>query len=67
MTDAMNANKAWVAAVAAGLTSMLATLQGRTDLDTMRLVDWLIVVLSAVVAGMTVYVVPNRPKGARRL
>lgn len=63
----MNANKAWVAAVAAGLTSMLATLQGRTDLDSMRWVDWFIVILAAVVAGVTVYAVPNRPKGTRTL
>lgn len=57
----MTANKAWVAAVVAALTSLVATLQGRTDLDTMRAVDWVIVVLSALIAGLTVYVVPNKP------
>lgn len=62
----MNTNKAIVAAVAAALTSMLATLQGRTDLDTMRWVDWFIVLLAAAVAGLTVYAVPNRPKAGRR-
>lgn len=61
MTPTMNANKAWVAAVVAALTSLLATLQGRTDLATMRVVDWLIVVVSAIVAGLTVYTIPNKP------
>lgn len=62
----MNANKAWIAAVTAALASLVATLQGRTDLDTMRAVDWIIVVLSAVVAGLTVYAIPNLPRGTRR-
>ena len=57
----MNSNKAILAAVTAALASLVATLQGRTDLDTMRAVDWVIVVLSAVVAGLTVYAVPNKP------
>lgn len=55
-------HKAWAAAVVAALTSLLATLQGRTDLGTMGTADWLIVVLSAVVAGATVWAVPNQPK-----
>lgn len=62
MTPTMNANKAWVAAVVAALTSLVATLQGRTDLDTMRSVDWLIVAVSAIVAGLAVYTIPNQPK-----
>lgn len=57
----MGASKAWVAAIIAGLTSFVATVQGRTDIDTMRVVDWLIVVVSALVAGLTVYSVPNKP------
>jgi hypothetical protein len=56
------ATKAWVGAVVAALASLVATVQGRTDLDTMRVVDWLIVVVSAVVAGLTVYTIPNQPK-----
>jgi hypothetical protein len=59
----MTAHKAWVAALVAGLTSLIATVQGRTDIDTMSAVDWIIVIISAVVAGLTVYVVPNQPRG----
>lgn len=58
----MGASKAWVAAIVAALTTFVATVQGRTDLDTMRAVDWLIVVVSAFVAGLTVYTVPNKPR-----
>lgn len=57
---ALTANKAWLAAVVTGLASFTATVQGRTDLDTMKTVDWLIVILSAVVAGVTVYQMPNK-------
>ena len=57
----MTANKAWVAAVVAGLASFIATVQGRTDLESMRAIDWVIVVLSAIVACLTVYIVPNKP------
>ena len=57
-----NSNKAVLAALLAGLASLLATLQGRPELESMRAIDWVIVVLSAVVTGLTVYVVPNRPK-----
>jgi hypothetical protein len=53
------ANKAWIAALITALTTFVATVQGRTDLDTMGAVDWLIVVVSAIVAGLTVYSVPN--------
>ena len=56
----MNSNKAIIAAVLAGLASLLATLQGRPELDTMRAIDWVIVVLAAVVTGLTVYTVPNK-------
>ena len=67
MTPAPNTaqtpTKAVVAAVAVALASMLATLQGRTDLGSMRVIDWVIVVLSAVVAGLAVYVVPNKQTG----
>ena len=58
----MTAHKAVVAAVVAALTSLIATITGRTDLDTMGAVDWLIVVVSAIVAGLSVYAVPNKPK-----
>ena len=57
----MTSNKAILAAVLAGLASLVATLQGRPDVASMTAVDWIIVVLSAVVAGLTVYLVPNKP------
>ena len=59
---AQSATKAWVAAVVAGLTSLVATIQGRTDLETMGALDWLIVVVSAIVAGLTVWTIPNQAK-----
>lgn len=57
----MTATKAWVAALIAALGSLVATLQGRTDLETMKAVDWLIVIVSAALAGMIVYAAPNKP------
>ena len=61
----MTAHKAVIAAIVGFLGSLLATLQGRTDLDTMSLTDWIIVVITAAVAGAATYAVPNRPKGTR--
>lgn len=58
--------KAILAAIAAALASFLATVQGRTDLGTMKAIDWVIVLVSAAVAGLTVYLVPNQPTGRRR-
>ena len=58
----MTPTKAVLAAILAGLSSFVATVSGRTDVDTMSVVDWLIIIVAAVVAGLTVYVVPNRPK-----
>jgi len=54
----MTPTKAVLAAILAGLSSFVA---GRTDVDTMSVVDWLIIIVAAVVAGLTVYVVPNKP------
>lgn len=51
-----------MAAVVAALTTFLAMVQDRTTVDTMGRVEWLIVVVSSVVAGLTVYLVPNKPK-----
>lgn len=53
--------KAAVAFVLAFLTALYATLQGRTDLDSMRVIDWAIVVLGAVVTAGAVYEVTNPP------
>jgi hypothetical protein len=47
--------------VAAFLVALYATVQGRTDLDTMKPLDWGIVVVGALVTAATVYGVPNRP------
>lgn len=55
-----NANKAWVAALVAGLGSLLAQIKDRTSLDTMTPLEWVIVVVTATVAGLTVYMVSNQ-------
>lgn len=63
MTEAqpkMSAHKALAAAVVAGLTSFIAAVQASPDLSSMGVADWLIIVASAVVAGGTVYMVPNQ-------
>ena len=62
----MTAHKAVVAGIIAFLGSLLATVQGRTDLGTMGFADWLVVILTAAVAGGATYIVPNRPKGGVR-
>ena len=58
--------KAILAAVAAAVASFLATVQGRTDLASMKAIDWIIVILSACVTGLGVYLVPNKPTTNRR-
>ena len=54
--------KAIAAFVLTFLGSLLATVQGRTNLDTMKPVDWVIVVASALVTAGAVYGVTNPPK-----
>ncbi len=51
--------KAVAAFVLSFLTALYATLQGREDLDSTRLVDWLIVVLGAIVTAGATYAVTN--------
>lgn len=58
------ANKAIVAAVIAGLTSLVTDLQGADSNLTFR--DWVVVVLAALVAGSATYVVPNYTRGGAR-
>ena len=58
---ATSPTKAILAAILAGLVSLVTALQDRTSLDTLNAFGWLLVLLSAVVAGLTVYLVPNRP------
>jgi hypothetical protein len=55
----MTAHKAILAAVLAGLSSLVAAL---VEANPVTFREWLLVVLSAVVAGLTVYAVPNRPR-----
>jgi hypothetical protein len=53
--------KAVVAFVLSFLTALYATLQGRTDLDSMKAIDWLIVIMGAVVTAGGTYLVSNQP------
>lgn len=60
----MPTTKPYKAAAAFALTfigALIATIQGRTDLDTMNVVDWLIVIGSALVTAGTVYGITNPP------
>lgn len=58
----MTAHKAWVGALVTALTTFIASVQANGDVDNLGPVDWLLVVVSALVAGLTVYAVPNQPK-----
>lgn len=60
------ANKAWVGALIGFLGSLLVTIKDRTSLETMTAVDWIVVVLTALIAGLTVYAVPNNVVPFRR-
>jgi len=52
----MNNLKAYLAALAAGLSVMLGDLRGADDALTLK--DWVIVVLAAAVAGVGAYLIP---------
>lgn len=54
--------KAIAAFVLTFIGALVATVQGRTDLDTMRVLDWLIVVGAALVTAGSVYGVTNPAK-----
>jgi uncharacterized membrane protein YcaP (DUF421 family) len=54
--------KAIAAFVLTFIGALVATIQGRTDVNTMTVLDWLIVVGSALVTAGTVYGVTNPPK-----
>ncbi len=58
MTKPYKSLAAFILAFAAAL---LASIQGRPTLDGMRVVDWVVVVLGAVVTAGAVYVVKNPP------
>jgi hypothetical protein len=53
--------KAVAAFVLAFLSAFAATVQGRTDLDTMSGADWLVVIVAALVTAAGVWAVPNAP------
>jgi hypothetical protein len=59
MPDPKRPWKAVAAFALAFLGALLATVQGRTDLDTMKPLDWAIVIGSAVVTAGTVYQLKN--------
>lgn len=61
MIPATKPYKAVAAFALAFIGALVATVQGRTDLSTMKLLDWLIVVGSAVVTAGAVYRVENPP------
>lgn len=51
-----HANKAVLAAVLAALVALLAELRDRAPVTVL---DWVVIVLGAVVAGLGVYLIPN--------
>lgn len=61
MTVPTKPYKAIAAFVLTVVATMIATLQGRTELDTMKLIDWVIVVGSALVTAGTVWGITNPP------
>lgn len=61
MPDPKRPYKAVAAFVLAFIGALVATVQGRTDLDTMSTTDWLIVVGSALVTAGAVYQAKNPP------
>jgi len=62
-TNSTQPYKSIVGFVVAFATALVTTIQGRTDLNTMGVQQWIVVVLSALVVAGTVYVTPNSPKG----
>lgn len=58
------ANKAVLAALLAGLTSIIADLRGADSNLTFQ--DWVVTILAALVAGIGVYLVPNYTRGGAR-
>lgn len=57
-----SSNKAILAAVIAALASFIASVQGHPQVETLKLIDWVLIVCSAILAGLVVYRVPNRPR-----
>lgn len=57
------ANKALVGFLFGFLTSLVAQVQDKTEFSDLTSLQWVVVVLSAVVTAGAVYLVPNQPKG----
>lgn len=56
------ANKAVVGFIFGFLTSLVAQVQDKTEFGDLTSLQWLVVVVSALVTAGAVYVVPNQPK-----
>jgi hypothetical protein len=59
--------KAIAAFVLAFLTALYASLQGRPELETLKAIDWIIIVLGAVVTAGATYMVRNPQVPADRV
>lgn len=66
MTPSTEPYKSIMAFLATFVITLSATLQGRPNVDTMRVIDWVIVAIGSLAAAFAVYMVPNPPKGRRR-
>ncbi len=60
-TSSTQPTKAVAAFVLAFLTALYASVQGRTDLNDLGTLEWLIVVLGALVTAGAVYGLTNKP------
>lgn len=58
--------KAVVALVVTFLSTLLASTEGREDLDTLGWSGWLTIILGALVSALAVYLIPN-PKTETRV
>lgn len=58
--------KAVVAGVLAFLGALLIELRGRENLESMTTMEWLIIIIAAIVTAGATWAVPNPPKAAGR-
>lgn len=61
----MTPTKAILGAVLAGLSALLTSLVAQANPDAMTVMDWVLIILSAAVVGLGVYLVPNKPTTKR--
>ena len=57
--------KAYAAFFLTFLGALLASVQGRPEVDTLKVIDWLIIFGSAIVTAGSVYGITNPPTGRR--